>query len=51
MERLKKEYQEKYPFKPKINNNYKTDLNFNQRQQFFTRLYKQKLFHLLYHKF
>ena len=42
MERLKKEYQEKYPFKPKINNNYKTDLNFNQRQQFFTRLYKQR---------
>ncbi len=42
MERLKKEYQDKYPFKPKINNNYKTELNFNQRQQFFTRLYKQR---------
>ena len=42
-ERIKKEYQDKYPFQPKINDNYKTDLNFNERQQFFTRLYKQKL--------
>ena len=34
--------QEKYDFKPKINNNYKTDLNFEQRQIMFTNLYKKK---------
>ena len=34
--------EEKYDFKPKINNNYKTDLNFEQRQTVFKNLYKQK---------
>ena len=43
LDKIKKEYNDKYTFKPKINDNYKIDLNFNERQQFFTRLYKQKL--------
>ncbi len=43
IDKIKKEYNDKYPFKPKINDNYKTNLTFNERQQFFTRLYKQKL--------
>ena len=34
--------EEKYDFKPKINNNYKTDLNFEQRQKIFNNLYKRK---------
>ena len=34
--------EEKYDFKPKINNNYKTDLNFQQRQKLYTNLYKKK---------
>ena len=34
--------EEKYNFKPKINNNYKTDLNFEQRQTVFKNLYKKK---------
>ena len=43
LDKIKKEYNDKYPFKPKINDNYKTDLTFNERQQFFTKLYKEKL--------
>ena len=42
LERLEKEYNQKYPFKPSINDNYKTDLSFNERQQFFSNLYKQR---------
>ena len=34
--------EEKYDFKPKINNNYKTDLNFEQRQTVYKNLYKKK---------
>ena len=34
--------EEKYEFKPKINNNYKTDLNFQQRQTMYMNLYKKK---------
>ena len=34
--------EEKYDFKPKINNNYKTDLNFEQRQKIFNNLYRRK---------
>ena len=34
--------EEKYDFKPKINNNYKTDLNFEQRQTIYNNLYKKK---------
>ena len=34
--------EEKYDFKPKINNNYRTDLNFEQRQTIFKNLYKRK---------
>ena len=42
LERLEKEYNQKYPFKPSINDNYKTNLTFNERQQFFSNLYKQR---------
>ena len=42
LERLEKEYNQKYPFKPSINDNYKTDLSFKERQQFFSNLYKQR---------
>ena len=34
--------EEKYNFKPKINNNYKTTLNFEQRQTVYKNLYKKK---------
>ena len=34
--------EEKFNFKPKINNNYNTDLNFNQRQTIFNNLYKKR---------
>ena len=34
--------EEKFEFKPKINNNYKTDLNFEERQIIFKNLYKKK---------
>ena len=34
--------EEKYSFKPSINNNYKTDLNFEERQILFNNLYKKK---------
>ena len=34
--------EQKYNFKPKINNNYKTDLTFEQRQKIYTNLYKQR---------
>ena len=34
--------EEKYDFKPKINNNYQTELNFEQRQTIFKNLYKRK---------
>lgn len=35
-------YEDQYNFKPKINHNYKTDLNFNQRQLLFNNLYKKR---------
>lgn len=34
--------EQKYNFKPKINNNYKTDLTFEQRQKIYANLYKQR---------
>ena len=34
--------EEQYNFKPKINNNYNTDLNFEQRQKIFHNLYKKR---------
>ena len=40
LEKIKKEYNDKYPFKPKINDNYKTD--FNERHHIFSKLYKEK---------
>ena len=35
-------YEEQYNFKPTINHNYKTDLNFNQRQILFNNIYKRR---------
>ena len=37
-----KEYEEKYSFHPSINENYKTDLTFEQRQTLFNNLYKKR---------
>ena len=37
-----KEFKEVYPFKPKINSNYKTKLNFTQRLIFFKNFYKKR---------
>ena len=37
-----KEYEKKYSFHPSINENYKTDLTFEQRQTFYKNLYKKK---------
>ena len=40
--KILKEYEEKYSFHPSINENYKTDLTFDQRQTIFKNLYKKK---------
>ena len=40
--KILKEYEEKYSFHPNINENYKTDLTFDQRQTIFNNLYKKR---------
>ena len=40
--KILKEYEEKYSFHPSINENYKTDLTFEQRQEIYNNLYLKK---------
>ena len=40
--KILKEYDEKYSFHPSINENYKTDLTFEQRQEIYNNLYLKK---------
>ena len=42
MKKIKEEYNNEYRFKPVINNNYKTDLNFNERLNLFNNISKIK---------
>ena len=40
--KILQEYDQKYTFHPNINDKYRTDLSFQQRQNFFVNLYKQR---------
>ena len=40
--KILKEYEEKYSFQPSINENFKTDLTFEQRQMIYVNLYKKR---------
>ena len=40
--KILKEYDEKYSFHPNINENYKTDLTFEQRQEIYKNIYKKR---------
>jgi hypothetical protein len=40
--KILKEYDEKYSFHPSINENYKTDLTFEQRQMIYKNIYKKR---------
>ena len=40
--RISKDYENKYPFHPVINDTYKTDLTFEERQNFFKDLYRKR---------
>ena len=42
MDKIKEEYSQKYSFKPVINDNYKTDLSFNERLKIFNNISKIK---------
>ena len=42
LNKLKEEYDQKYSFQPVINDNYKTDLTFNERLSIFNNISKQK---------
>ena len=42
LSKLKEEYDQKYSFQPVINDNYRTDLTFNERLNIFNNLSKQK---------
>ena len=42
LSKLKEEYEQKYSFQPIINDNYKTDLSFNERLNIFNNISKQK---------
>ena len=42
LSKLKEEYDQKYSFQPIINDNYKTDLSFNERLNLFNNISKQK---------
>ena len=42
MDKIHEEYSQKYSFKPVINDNYKTDLNFNERLKIFNNISKIK---------